>query len=94
MCFEMLGLVLAMIIGLVGILFAVYLAIKVLKQNPGNEAMQKISDYIHEGAMAFLKREYTYIGIFVVVMFFLVAFGINLASACVFVFGAACSVGA
>ena len=36
------------------------------KQDPGNERMQKIGGWIAEGAMAFLRREYRVLAVFVV----------------------------
>ena len=38
----------------------------VLKQDPGDGKMKEISDYIYEGALAFLKAEYRLLAIFVV----------------------------
>ena len=40
--------------------FAIYQAIKVLKNSPGNEKMKELSDMIHNGAMTFLNKEYIY----------------------------------
>ena len=45
----------------------------ILKQNPGNEKMQEISKAIEEGAMAFLKREYMMLGVFAVIVFFILS---------------------
>ena len=52
--------------GLIAILFAWYLTRRVMKQNPGNEDMQKVSDATREGAMAYLTRQYKVIAVFVV----------------------------
>ncbi len=43
---------------------AVYLALYVLKKDPGNEDMVRVAGYIEEGANAFIKRQYTTLGIF------------------------------
>ena len=40
----------------------------VSKQDAGNERMQEISNYIAEGAMAFLKAEWKVLGYFVVIV--------------------------
>ena len=45
-------------IGIVGMLFALYLAMKINKQDPGTERMKEISAAIHGGAKAFLFAEY------------------------------------
>jgi K(+)-stimulated pyrophosphate-energized sodium pump len=37
----------------------------VLKQDAGDGKMKEISDYIYEGALAFLKAEYRLLAIFV-----------------------------
>lgn len=52
--------------GIVAIIFAGILAYYVSKKPRGNKKMQEISDYIHKGALAFLKEEYKVISIFVV----------------------------
>ena len=51
--------------------------LQVLRKDPGNELMVKISDAIHEGAMAFLKREYRTLIIFIVVLVILISLGIR-----------------
>ena len=45
-------------IGIIGMLFALYLAMKINKQDPGTERMKEISAAIHGGAKAFLFAEY------------------------------------
>jgi K(+)-stimulated pyrophosphate-energized sodium pump len=40
----------------------------VLKQDAGDGKMKEISDYIYEGALAFLKAEYRLLAIFVVIV--------------------------
>ncbi len=47
------------IVGVIAVLFALWLARDVLAYDTGTEAMQDIADRIFEGAMAFLKRQYT-----------------------------------
>lgn len=45
-------------VGLIALLYAFYLAQNISKQPAGNARMQEIGNAIHEGAMAFLTREY------------------------------------
>ncbi|MFZ7101288.1 MAG: sodium-translocating pyrophosphatase [Peptococcaceae bacterium] len=58
----------APVAGILALLFAFYLAAKVNKVEPGNKTMQEIAAAIHEGAMAFLFREYRTLIIFVVIL--------------------------
>ena len=77
----------------VGLVVAFILASWIGKQEVGNDRMKEISGYIHEGAMAFLKREYKTMIIVIVVLF--VAIGVLLHSwitAALYVFGALFSV--
>ncbi|MDF2951488.1 MAG: inorganic diphosphatase [Anaerocolumna sp.] len=68
---------LAPIIGVVALLFALYLANKVSKQDEGTDRMKEIASYISEGAQAFLMSEYKILVIFVIVLFVLIGIGIN-----------------
>ena len=45
-------------VGLLAVAFAAYLARYVLRKDTGTPAMQKIADAIHQGAVAFLSRQY------------------------------------
>jgi K(+)-stimulated pyrophosphate-energized sodium pump len=54
--------------GLGGLLFAMLLFGYVRSQPAGNEVMQELAEAIHSGAMAFLKREYSVLIPFVVVV--------------------------
>ncbi|MBN1830874.1 MAG: sodium-translocating pyrophosphatase [Deltaproteobacteria bacterium] len=54
------------IAALAALVYAFIKASWVGKQDPGSERMQKISGWVSDGAMAFLKTEYKYLAIFVV----------------------------
>ena len=73
---------------LVALVFALILWIKMGKAEAGSERMQEIASAIHEGAMAFMKREYTYLAIFVVVLAVVLAAIINPLTSVSFVVGA------
>ena len=76
-------------IAVLALLFAVYLANKVKKQDVGTDRMKEIADAISEGARAFLTSEYKVLVIFVVVLFVLIGVGIgNWVTAICFVVGA------
>ena len=64
---------LAVVAGIVALAFALYLAINVTRQDPGSEEIQFIGRAIQEGAQAFLKREYTLLALFVVVIAIILA---------------------
>ncbi|HZZ64458.1 MAG TPA: sodium/proton-translocating pyrophosphatase, partial [Candidatus Baltobacteraceae bacterium] len=55
--------------GIIAILFGLYLISWVLRQSPGNARMQEIAGAIQEGAMAFLRRQYTTVAVVAVVLF-------------------------
>jgi K(+)-stimulated pyrophosphate-energized sodium pump len=50
------------------LLFGVFLARQLLSEDEGTDKMKEIGRLIQEGAAAFLKREYTFISLFVVVV--------------------------
>jgi K(+)-stimulated pyrophosphate-energized sodium pump len=88
---QMNTLIIAPIVGVLALLFAFYKASSISKAEPGNERMQEIASYIHEGAMAFLARQYKSVGIFAIIMFFILGFAINWPTAAAFAAGALCS---
>jgi len=55
------------VLAIVGLIFMQIKRSWVLKQDAGDGKMKEISDYIYEGALAFLKAEYRLLTIFVVV---------------------------
>ena len=59
--------------GVLALLFALAKSAWVSKQDAGNEKMQEIAGHIHEGAMAFLAREYKVLAIFVLIVAVLLA---------------------
>jgi K(+)-stimulated pyrophosphate-energized sodium pump len=63
----------ALVAGVLALVLALYYTRAVLAAPQGNERMIELSTAIREGAMAFLKREYTWVSVFVVVMAVLIA---------------------
>jgi K(+)-stimulated pyrophosphate-energized sodium pump len=84
-------LIIAPIVGVVALLYAYYKAVSINKVDAGNERMKEIASYIHEGAMAFLTREYKTVAIFAIILFFVLGFGINWPTALSFAIGASFS---
>ncbi len=82
----------APLLGLVGLLVALGLFYYVKAQSAGSELMQTLADRIHEGAMAFLRREYTFLALFVVVVAALLWWAIGVYTAAAYFTGALSSV--
>ncbi|MBT8385845.1 MAG: sodium-translocating pyrophosphatase [Ignavibacteria bacterium] len=61
-------------LGIVALIFAFVKAKWVSSQDPGTERMVEISGYVRDGAMAFLKREYRVLAVFVLVVAVLLAY--------------------
>jgi K(+)-stimulated pyrophosphate-energized sodium pump len=61
--------------GVLALLFALLKSSWINRQDAGNDTMKEIAGHIHEGAMAFLAREYKVLSIFVVVVAVLLAVG-------------------
>jgi K(+)-stimulated pyrophosphate-energized sodium pump len=80
------------IIGLVGLLVAGVIYVYMKRQPAGTEAMQDLAEQIHDGAMAFLKREYSFLAVFVVVVAVLLGMAISTQTAIAYIFGAISSV--
>lgn len=78
--------------GVIGLIFAYFLTIGIVKESTGNERMKEIASYIHEGAMAFLHREYLYLIVFVAIVFSVLTICIGWKTAVCFLGGALCSV--
>jgi len=79
-------------LGILSLIIAWFVYSYVKKQPNGSELMQELEEMIHEGAMAFLKREYSILVIFIIVVFLLL--GVLLGewrTSIAFVTGALCS---
>jgi len=64
--------------GAVGLVTALLIAtVRVLRKDPGSEEMVAISDAVHEGAMAFLRREYRTLMIFIAILVVVISVGIS-----------------
>lgn len=78
--------------GVLALLFAYFLASGISKEDAGNERMKEIAGYIHEGAMAFLYREYRYLVVFAAIVFTVLTVFISWKTAVCFLGGGMCSV--
>ncbi|MGK7344611.1 MAG: sodium-translocating pyrophosphatase [Candidatus Nitrospinota bacterium M3_3B_026] len=82
---------LAPVVGILGLGVAFGLYAGILRISPGSEKMKEISEMIHTGAMVFLRREYSILSVFVVVVFVLLWVFLAAKTAIAFIVGAACS---
>src|SRR5262249_11918943 len=71
---PMTALWLIVLCGVLAILYAIWAIRSVLAADAGSARMQEISAAVREGAQAYLKRQYTTIGIVGVVIFLIVGF--------------------
>jgi len=79
------------IFGFLGLFFALFLYFFIKKYPKGSEIMNEIAEAIHSGAMVFLKREYSYISIFVIVIFIVLWRLFSIYTSLAFLTGASCS---
>jgi K(+)-stimulated pyrophosphate-energized sodium pump len=67
------SILLAIAAGVVGLVTAGLLAMRVLKQPEGNEEVREIGELIKIGSAAFLKKEYSILAVFVLIIFVILA---------------------
>ncbi len=77
----------APISAIVSIIIGLYLYNYVRSKDPGTERMQQIAGYIQEGSRTFLKTEYKYLGVFVIVMAVLLSLALGIKVGATYVFG-------
>ncbi len=67
----------SIIVGAASVLFAFILRANIKKLPEGNAKMREIAEAIREGSYAFLRRQYTTVGIVAFVLFFVLGFGLR-----------------
>src|SRR5947199_8753498 len=77
--------------GVLSIVYAIWATTSVLKADAGNARMQEIAAAVREGAQAYLRRQYTTIGIVGIVIFALLAYFLGMLVAIGFAVGAVLS---
>ena len=85
-------LMISIVVGLIALAVALMLSSAIGKAPAGTARMQEIAGYIHEGAMAFLFREYKALAAFVVVVAIVISMFLSPLTAVCFVAGAVFSV--
>ena len=78
--------------GLAGLVIAIVTYGYVSRQPSGNDVMTELGEMIHTGAMTFLRREYSYLVPFLVIVAALLAVTITPATAVAYLAGGACSI--
>ena len=79
------------LLGVVGLIFALVIYLLIKRKSPGDELMQKLAGFVHDGAMIFLRKEYAILVAFIVLVSAALTVFINPLTAIAYVGGAACS---
>ena len=87
-------LMLAPISGLISMLIAFYLFFYVSRRDSGNEKMRGLAEAIREGSMAFMRRQYTALGVFSLAMTVILAIFLSWETTLTYAIGSACSAAA
>ena len=83
------------VVGVLGLIVALVLYRLILKRPAGDAKVTGIADQIHLGAMVFMRREYTMLGMFSAVLLAIILFSpLGLHTALAFLVGALCSASA
>ena len=78
----------AWLFGIGGLIIAGFIFLYISRQPDGNDKMRDIAKKIHEGAMAYLRRQYTILAVFIIIMFFALLYGLGIQTAIAFIGGA------
>ena len=85
-------LIISALCGIAALLGNIFIIKGIVKKDPGDNEMQEIAGHIEEGAMAFLKREYRYLAVFIVVVGLTIAIFLKVQTAVAFLIGAVFSI--
>src|ERR1700721_1714694 len=77
--------------GVLSIVYAIWATVSVMSADAGNPRMQEIAAAVREGAQAYLRRQYTTIGMVGIVIFALLAYSLGMLVAIGFAIGAVLS---
>lgn len=76
------------VFGAAGMVAAIFIYLLVKRYEPGGEDLTRISDSIHEGAMVFMRREYSMLAIFAAVLLVVLYFSLGTETTMAFIAGA------
>ncbi|WP_238882035.1 sodium-translocating pyrophosphatase [Clostridium sp. YIM B02551] len=80
------------LVGIIALMFSFLTGRWIIKKQVGNQKLNEISSYIEQGAMAFLKKEYRYLTVFIVVVFVTISLFLSIKTAICFLVGAIFSI--
>jgi K(+)-stimulated pyrophosphate-energized sodium pump len=83
---------LALGLGVVGLIATFVTFVGIRRQSPGSQTMQDLAHEIHIGAMAFLRAEYTVLVPFLILVAALLSYAIGVKTGMAYVFGGICSI--
>src|SRR5579872_148153 len=78
----------ALACGVIAILYGVYLIFWILRKPAGNDRMREIAAAIQEGAMAYMRRQYSTVAIVAIVLAVIIGFALSWQAAVGFLIGA------
>ena len=84
----MIELYISLSVAIISLIYAGYNTHRVLKHDAGTQKMVDIAKAIQEGSMAYMNRQFKTIAIVAIVLFFLIAFGLDIKVAITFIIGA------
>ena len=80
--------IISLIVAILALLFMLFtIKVKIMPLSAGNDRMVQISNYIRNGAMTFIRREYKFIAIFVVIVAILLGVFINIKTMLCYILG-------
>jgi len=88
---QIIALFLAPLTAIIALAYGIYLAKKVVDQDPGDEKLRSIAKAIEDGAMAYLKKQFSVVIPLVIILSVVIWLSLGLATAVVFILGAASS---
>jgi len=88
------GVPLSLLCAVAGLIFAFFLIKAIISRSPGNDRMREIAGAVEEGAKAYLRRQVVTISAIAAVIFILLFFAKDAATAIGFLIGAFCSLAA
>jgi K(+)-stimulated pyrophosphate-energized sodium pump len=83
---------LAPLFGVGGLVVAFLILASIMRRPQGTDRMRDLSEQIHDGAMVFLRREYSILFIFIAVVLVLLWWKLGMGTALAFLGGASCSI--